>query len=448
MQSKEQVIRKIHEQKQLSKAEISEKIAQTRRELRYDKDDSIIATLVAQELNVNLGDPTNYLYTVLEYRDQDLVFYLCPLTTISKEKMKKNYERISINEVLERPVWMPISETIFDPEELEIKYSGYVFGRKSQLIIYPEIPEKIDLTLSEIIDQARLISTFTDYRVIRDEETGNAYVPCTLFMERFFPPTRIIEETFIKNVFLDFPYISLEPLKETRDITEFKIPENLNIIDMVCFDLIRYCQKLTHFELSEGTDFQTLDLTPLAHLPVLRYIGILSLRTLTSVVLPPMPPKNSLEDITIFNNGLQSLDLSPLRNCDHLEEISLKDNELTALDLSPLAQLPEFKDLDLSHNRFQTIDLSPLQHCPKFRELRLGDNAITSIDLSPFRNHPSLWELFFNRNSLETIDLSPLDSCPALKYVILTDNPLTHVNQVPIAEIQDLQDTLHYNLRI
>ncbi|MFX0199016.1 MAG: hypothetical protein ACFFCW_23075 [Candidatus Hodarchaeota archaeon] len=100
-QTTEQIIQKVVQQTNLQRKEVLERIEQLRQSLKYGSEDDIlldadptIPKLFAQELNVDLGDPMDYLYTELIFDNWQLFARIIPLTTINKEKIIKKLKTI------------------------------------------------------------------------------------------------------------------------------------------------------------------------------------------------------------------------------------------------------------------------------------------------------------------------------------------------------------------
>ena len=91
----------IQKQTRVTREEILERIEKLSKSLRYnherkiltDKEqvgeDPTIPKLLAQELNVDLGDPMDYLYYELIYDEEPLLVRIIPFVTINKETKKQ-----------------------------------------------------------------------------------------------------------------------------------------------------------------------------------------------------------------------------------------------------------------------------------------------------------------------------------------------------------------------
>lgn len=487
----DQIIQKIQDQTNLSREEIVPEIQRLKMSLKPEEeffdDDSPFLKLLAQELNVDLEDPTDYLYTELIFDQWPLFVRIIPFATIDKEKIVITLNKLMLKlekELRRRGERKPLidyepsatySERIFDA------ISHWSTPSHGTLFICDGILANFDFysnhdlgtfSLETIVHQATLLRTFSDYQIVRSADSSKVYLPYSLVHKTFHhPPDWASVDGENREGWLQFSYISLASLELFPDL------EGLNLghtcaIEIIDTDALRHCPQLTeialcdfhenveqfafpshlplpHLELLEivATHLQFLDLSFLRDCVNISHIHIASNRRIKKITLPPFdkhallhtfdlnsnhltslelfPPWNCphLHTVNLYYNQLEHFDLSTLSTCSNLQVINLGRNQLTYLDLTPLRQCTELQDLSLHRNNLTTIDLTPLQSCLHLQKLNLSDNRLKTIDLTPLTNHQALREVHLDNNLLEAFDPSPLEFCPNLELLNLQNNP-------------------------
>ena len=189
---------------------------------------------------------------------------------------------------------------------------------------------------------------------------------------------------------------------------------------------------------------QISDLTPLAGLTDLQYLGLVACQIRDLTLLKGL---KNLRWLDLYENNIT--DLSPLSELTQLEILQIYENQIR--DLTPLAALTQLRSLALEHNQIR--DLTPLAGLKQLRTLLLGNNLNSaSSNRNQIRDISALVDL----TNLETLRLygNPIDNyLPLLRLVernpnLKTDVELTHlhlpillkedVNADGVVNIQDL----------
>ena len=164
-----------------------------------------------------------------------------------------------------------------------------------------------------------------------------------------------------------------------------------------------------------GTSNDSLDLSPLAHLP-------------------------KLVSLTIWSAGVR--DIRPLRHSTNLRRLDLARNQVD--DLGPLSELVDLRELVINDNRVS--DLTPLSAMTKLRQLEAERNDISTMsglentsiewlrlesnpisDVTPIAGLPLIW-LFLDGTNIA--DLSPLQNTHTLQEFEAANARLRDVSAV------------------
>ncbi|MFX0017055.1 MAG: leucine-rich repeat domain-containing protein [Promethearchaeota archaeon] len=401
----ERIINQITKQTDLGQAEVREKVEQLTKSLCYRIDenksssDPTIPKLLAQELNVDLGDPTDYLYVILKFIKEPVRIYIYPFPTIDKDRINRAFRGISAQEIIDGA----IKGWTMEPDE----QFSLVFGREGIVLLFcvkstQKTPDKSETatyslnelinfqyqqskyfigfikdileeySLNEIIKLARLTKVFTGYRIISIPAAGRAYIPLDVVEREILSKIDSILMEKKPWVAPRFPYISVESLKDQKEVDAIKMPFT-GIIDVRGLEYLRNNDKIKQISIEEN-ELRSFDFIALGHLP-------------------------NLESISLYNNRIRQIDLSPLKDCKRL------------------------KSLELGYNRLQNIDLTPLQHCPKLEYFSIISNRLSSVDLTPLMNCKRLREVRLIDNPIEVFNLTPLLYCPTLTEVEVRDYP-------------------------
>ncbi len=162
------------------------------------------------------------------------------------------------------------------------------------------------------------------------------------------------------------------------------------------------------------------------------------------------PITNQVKELNLSGLGVKRIDLAFVEKFPALEQLSLYDNMLEVVDLTPLQICKHLNVLSLNGNNFGDflVDLTPLEACPSLEYLNLaGDITLASAEPNLSRiklaRIPNLKTLDLGMNSLDTIDLSPLSSCPKLDTLDLSWNDL---NLIEFNQIQTCKNLRSLNL--
>jgi hypothetical protein len=465
----------IQQQSRLKREEILERIEKLSRSLRYDHEreiiknkkregeDTRIPKLLAQEMNVDLGDAMDYLYCELLYDEEPLLVRIIPFVTINKEKMKNCLKKMVKEYDYDIREYFKLSknQTIGLKEILYYICGGctgtHTYVREGILFHFESYVEDLrqdetlsKYTLGDFVDKAAFYRTFTDYKIVRTSEPDKIYLPYSL-IEKIIRKSPewvcIIDEN--RGRCLQFPYITLESVKMTPIKSLYLY--NFETKEVVGTEALKYCQDLSTISIVEyylekyefpawltlpkldfleiwNSDFGRegkIDLTFLQNSANLEEINIRYLEDRKSkgkkLILPPFEKHALLKEITIEYCKVRKIDLKGLWKCPNLKKINISGNLIETLNLSPLKQCHSLQELVLRGNKMKTLDLSPLKECFNLEILDIRRNMIETIDLSPLQHCTNLKEIILKENLIEEIDLSPLEKCDALEKIILKD---------------------------
>ena len=213
------------------------------------------------------------------------------------------------------------------------------------------------------------------------------------------------------------------------------------------------------------------DLTPLVHLPKLRYLyikynplsdasideiralerrGVVvspsysspsgevlipdgGLRTYIEVALDKEPKQPitqaDMNTLTVLWGGSEIKSLIGLETATNLQTLDLSHNAIS--DVPPLASLVNLQTLDLSHN--QVSDVPPLASLVNLQTLDLSHNAIS--DVPPLASLVNLQTLDLSYNAIS--DVTPLAHLVNLQTLDLSHNAISDVP--PLASLVNLQ---------
>ncbi|MFX0125267.1 MAG: hypothetical protein ACFFAE_16690 [Candidatus Hodarchaeota archaeon] len=109
------IIEKIVQQTDFKREEVLEQIERLGRSLKYGTDkssvideDPTIPQLLVQEMNVDLGDPVDYLYVELLFDQYPQYARIIPFITVNKEKIKR-----ILGKYVEKPKkWIPKEDEV------------------------------------------------------------------------------------------------------------------------------------------------------------------------------------------------------------------------------------------------------------------------------------------------------------------------------------------------
>ncbi|MFX1284465.1 MAG: leucine-rich repeat domain-containing protein [Promethearchaeota archaeon] len=472
----DQIIQLIVQQTGLSREQILASVQLLQRSLQphikeFDNyNDPTFPQLLAQELNVDLGDPTNYLYVELLFDEAPLIVRVIPFTTVNKDKIKATLRAMILEcEPLIRDKFkLSENQQITLTDELSFMCGPYAHPEQGQLYVqdgtefsfrayesWANFDGEFDhiRVLEDFIDHAELYRTFIDYQIVRTADPTKTFIPYSLLNKVMnFPPDWAAFDPENRFSSLEFPYITLESFRATPDLKSLLInnPRVKEIIGVEALhnspllSIISIFQKSISLEVLNFPPFLSLPNLELIHLqfdsklrndffdlsflyncPKLRQIEfyINHSPSFKQLLLPPLNHHSHLEEIRIGSHS-ESVVLSPPWDCPNLKILEICTRLIETLDLTPLSHCPKLQELDLSCNRFVTLNLSPLRHCQKLQKLNLSSNCLTSLDLTPLENHSSLEVINLKRNKLEHIDLSPLENSPRTQ-INLQNNPIT-----------------------
>ena len=171
---------------------------------------------------------------------------------------------------------------------------------------------------------------------------------------------------------------------------------NANISDLTGVEAFTNLTYL-NFDFSPITSFN-IDISALTNLQT---ISAYNCPLLTSVNTGFLP---SLQNLQLFSNALNSLDLSQFPN---LENLSVNNNQFTNLDLS---NVPNLQSLSVSNNQLAILDLS---NVPSLQSLSCEENLLVSLDLSLV---PNLTSLSYGNTGMLSVNVNDLLSLTGLYF--------------------------------
>ena len=193
-----------------------------------------------------------------------------------------------------------------------------------------------------------------------------------------------------------------------------------------------YAKNLKHFSQFYG---QISDLTPLAGLTELQYLGLVGcqIRDIT-----PLAGLTNLTWLDLYENNIS--DISPLANLTQLQILQMYQNNIS--DLTPLTALTQLRNLALENNLIR--DITPLAGLKQLRTLLLGNftpyllNNNQISDITPLAELANLEFLNLGYNRISNI--TPLAGLTQLRQLWLNDNQISDV--APLVGLINLEKLL------
>ena len=478
MQTSDQIVQQIMQQTDISEDEVRKRIQQLEASLHYHTDDfndPTIPQLLAQELNVDLGDPSNYLYSELIFDKDPFFIRIIPFVTVDKESIKATLQKIMVDLAGDgyrfggRDVFLEGLSFFSDTDQNTVVRDNILFCftlyRDWDNVVSDneEEDEIVEYSLHDIVDQAELYRTFNDYKVIR-KFGEKAFVPYSVVDKVFCdPPEWMSFDEENNQGDLQFPYINLETLRMTPELEVLSL-SNYWPKEIIGTEALKFCRNLKEISLYNegivlekcrfprhlslpklelleiiGSNLKSLDLSFLQASPNLQRIIVVGNPSLKTIILPPLDRHALLEEIYLHTNNLDSLTFSDTLNCPKLKKLILRKNLLLKLDLRPLSSCTNLQEIDLSGNLIESLDLSPLQHCVNLLKIHLCNNQIKTLDLSSLQYCQHLNELDLSMNQIEKLDLSPLKHCTNLQTLDLRENSIESLDLSPLKDSHQLQ---------
>jgi len=131
----------------------------------------------------------------------------------------------------------------------------------------------------------------------------------------------------------------------------------------------------------------------------------------------------ALNDLSLFNNQLKSLDLSTLKT---LESLNLANNQLENLRITGLFKL---KTLYLFKNKLVSLDLSGLHAVTKLRAMQ---NRFIQLNIQPLT---ALKKAYLFDNKLEDLKIAGLQQ---LQFLDVKQNPMPDAVYDRFDELEDI----------
>jgi Leucine-rich repeat (LRR) protein len=147
---------------------------------------------------------------------------------------------------------------------------------------------------------------------------------------------------------------------------------------------------------------------------------------------------NAVEEITITNSQIASLEGLHLLELNNLKRLNLSNNALTTISSQHLSGLTQLEELNLNFNTLTQIELSALQN---LNVLQLQGNALNQINLSNIKAHVVNGNGYVNlkNNAFETLSQITLPSEQETAIIVdLNNNYLTSQNIASITQTHQL----------
>ncbi|EFO25703.1 leucine Rich Repeat family protein [Loa loa] len=210
---------------------------------------------------------------------------------------------------------------------------------------------------------------------------------------------------------------------------------HINYISTGAFNNMDSLEQLT-LNNNKLTSIQTLTFSSLRNLRQLSLAGnAISMTTERSISDIP-----TLENLSLARNRLQQLNKATFVNLNNLEQLDLSYNQLRTFDFTFLAQsLVNIKHLDLSHNRIITIDLHSAKRTLTY--LNLAYNQLQSIGKNLLYDFGQLKVLKLDHNELIEVQSNAFAMCKWLTELNLSHNHLRILHKGTFAE-QNIYDSL------
>lgn len=244
------------------------------------------------------------------------------------------------------------------------------------------------------------------------------------------------------NKFSSVPIFALKSLPEldrldlsgnkikTLDSNSFGVLKNLSFLDVSNNVVARISQNTFSGLLNlktlrlRGNKLKMLTIMRLNNMPDLDDFDIS--QNIISDPLGPnsLPSINSLKDLDLSHNFINSIKTEALRGVKNLQSLILHHNQIDVIEDNAFLYLSNLIDLDLSHNRIVAVSSTSLAHLKKLISLDLNNNhlrAITSDLILPLK---SLQSLKLDDNDISIIDSNAFINISSFKHLVLTDNPL------------------------
>jgi Leucine-rich repeat (LRR) protein len=134
---------------------------------------------------------------------------------------------------------------------------------------------------------------------------------------------------------------------------------------------------------------------------------------------------NSLENLGLMNNRLEHLDSNVFKELFKLKRLTLSGNQLQYLNPDMFLGLPNLKQLDLKENwALQVPTDRNFINSRSLSRLDISDCNISSVSVQTFANVSALKWLDLSSNNLRTVDINILIASPKLSRLYLYGNPL------------------------
>jgi hypothetical protein len=471
-QTADQIIQLIVDQTNLPKVEVLDMIHQLQRsfncpvdELKHENDPTF-PKLLAQELNVDLGDPTNYLYSELIYDKDPLFVRVIPLTTVNKAKIKTTLRSMVLE--LEKEI-----RILLNGLERETGYKQYSADQIIQLIIDQSALPR-DKILTGINNLRR------DPKLSPDElKHDNPTVPKLLAQElNIRLPPGLSEELmlltrariFVRNGILFYfrsysDMIKYDPVffddGKEKYFEDFKCASLINSTLEAIIDQTELFRTFSDYQIIRTSD-PTKTFIPHSLVDKFppdwsvswsglspNYYGFVQFPyiTLESLITTP-----ELKSLSFYNPWVKEIvGTEALQYCSNLKKIHIFDQIETLTDLyfPPTLSLPNLELLDIGGTILQLdeFDLSFLQHSPKLQHILLhmarsypsSRLHVKKLILPPFPDHPFLEEIEIGIHFLGSIVLNSPWNCPNLRKITITTFQIETLNLIGLKHCSGLR---------
>lgn len=219
-----------------------------------------------------------------------------------------------------------------------------------------------------------------------------------------------------------------------RDVSINKLDISSNGISSLPSDFYQGIKQISNLDMSKN-DFESIP----SEISTLN-MSVLSLDLshchIKSIKLNKI---DSLENLNLSSNSIQSLDIDTFRNVPGLKSLDLSSNRLTSLPEGLFSPIHSFHVLNLSGNKIQTIDKTIFDNLQNsLRTLHLENNNITFIHPDAFKSFNKLKTLNLSKNR-KISTLYDINFPLHLSYLDLSECNLQQINDCKFRKLIDLE---------
>lgn len=150
--------------------------------------------------------------------------------------------------------------------------------------------------------------------------------------------------------------------------------------------------------------------------------------------------ENTLQELTLIHNELESVPLIALRRLKNLRTLKLNENSISQIPYDGFTKFLQLQNLDLRSNRILYLDESSFKSMPKLASLSLSSNKLTRIEDKVFKHLADLESLDLSKNSLRVLNGAVFASLNKLRSIDLSYNHLHFVEMGTFHSLPNLRE--------